>query len=89
MKKYQYTKEEKQQIIEARKGPAKDLSRLVGKIRRVCISEGRVTEVETKRDKKVRPKGVKVVIEEPCNEQSEDEQVEVHGADGQTIVITQ
>ena len=88
MKKYQYTKEEKQQIIEARKGPAKDLSRLVGKIRKVCISEGRVTEVETKR----KPKSPKVVIEKPCDKQEDEtteEQVEVHGADGKTVVITQ
>ena len=88
MKKYKYTKEENQQIIEARKGPAKDLSRLVGKIRKVCISEGRVTEVETKR----KPKSSKVVIEKPCDKQEDEtteEQVEVHGADGKTVVITQ
>lgn len=88
MKKYKYTEEEKQQIIEARKGPAKDLSRLVGKIRKVCISEGRFTEVETKR----KPKSPEVVIEEPCDKQEDEtteERVEVHGADGKTIVITQ
>jgi hypothetical protein len=88
MKKYQYTKEEHEQISKARKVGPKELSKLVSKIRKVCISEGRVTEVETKR----KPKRPKVVIKKPCDKQEDEtteEQVEVHGADGQTIVITQ
>lgn len=88
MRKYNYTEEERAQLADARKNDKKGLAKLVNKIRKQCEAENRFTEVETKR----KPKRPKVVIEKPCDKQEDEtteEQVEVHGADGTTIVITQ
>ena len=88
MRKYNYTEEERAQLADARKNDKKGLAKLVNKIRKQCAAENRFTEVETKR----KPKRPKVVIEKPCDKQEDEtteEQVEVHGADGKTIVITQ
>lgn len=88
MRKYNYTEEERAQLADARKNDKKGLAKLVNKIRKQCMAENRFTEVETKR----KPKSPKVVIEKPCDKQEDEtteERVEVHGADGKTIVITQ
>lgn len=79
MKKYQYTEQERAEIAAARKsGDQKALAKLVGKIRKQCVAEKRVLEVEDNRKKKE-----KAPVDEaaPADEVASDEQpVEVHGA---------
>lgn len=79
MKKYQYTEQERAEIAAARKsGDQKALAKLVGKIRKQCVAEKRVLEVEDNRKKKE-----KAPVDEaaPAAEVASDEQpVEVHGA---------
>lgn len=80
MKKYNYTEEERAQIADARKNNKKGLAKLVNKIRKQCIAENRFTEVED--DQREKPKAK----EEPAAKE-EEFAVEVHGADGTSVII--
>ena len=79
MKKYQYTEQERAEIAAARKsGDQKALAKIVGKIRKQCVAEKRVLEVEDNRKKKEKATVNEVA---PAAEVASDEQpVEVHGA---------
>lgn len=52
MKKYNYTEVERAQMAEARKNNRKGLAKIVYKIRKTCIAEGRFTEVEDNHSEK-------------------------------------
>ena len=80
MKKYNYTEEERAQIADARKNNKKGLAKLVNKIRKQCITENRFTEVEDAQSEKPKAK------EEPADKE-EEFAVEVHGADGTSVII--
>lgn len=80
MKKYNYTEEERAQIADARKNNKKGLAKLVNKIRKQCIAENRFTEVEDVHSAKTKAK------EEPAAKE-EEFAVEVHGADGTSVII--
>ena len=87
MKKYHYTKQEHDQIADARKNDKKGLARLVYKIRKQCIAENRFTEVEDTRSAKTKSKTAKKskVKEEPASE--EETSVEVHGVSETSVII--
>lgn len=80
MRKYNYTEEERAQLADARKNDKKGLAKLVNKIRKQCVAENRFTEVEDAQSEK--PKAKK----EPDSEE-EEFAVEVHGADGTSVII--
>lgn len=88
MKKYNYTEEERAQIADARKNNKKSLAKIVNKIRKQCIAENRFTEVEDVHSAKPKAKTVKKPEskEEPDSEE-EEFAVEVHGADGTSVII--
>lgn len=78
MKKYQYTQQEHDAIVAARKGDKKELAKIVNKIRKQCVAEKRVLEVEDNRKKKEKAPAAEAA---PAAEVASDEQpVEVHGA---------
>lgn len=79
MKKYQYTEQERAEIAAARKsGDQKALAKIVGKIRKQCVAEKRVLEVEDNRKKKEKAPAAEAA---PAAEVASDEEpVEVHGA---------
>lgn len=80
MRKYNYTEEERAQLADARKNDKKGLAKLVNKIRKQCLAENRFTEVEDAQSEKPKAK------EEPDSEE-EEFAVEVHGADGTSVII--
>lgn len=88
MKKYNYTEEERAQIADARKNNKKGLAKIVNKIRKKCIAENRFTEVEDVSSEKSKAKTAKKTEakEEPDSEE-EEFAVEVHGADGTSVII--
>ena len=88
MKKYNYTDEERAQIADARKNNKKGLAKIVNKIRKQCIAENRFTEVEDVHSAKPKAKTAKKTEakEEPDSEE-EEFAVEVHGADGTSVII--
>ena len=88
MKKYNYTNEERSQIADARKNNKKGLAKIVNKIRKQCIAENRFTEVEDVHSAKPNAKTAKKTEakEEPDSEE-EEFAVEVHGADGTSVII--
>ena len=88
MRKYNYTEEERAQIADARKNDKKGLAKLVNKIRKQCVAENRFTEVEDDQSEKSKAKTEKKskANEEP-NSEEEEFAVEVHGADGTSVII--
>ena len=88
MRKYNYTKEERAQLADARKNDKKGLAKLVNKIRKQCVAENRFTEVEDAQSEKPKAKTAKnpKAKEEP-NSEEEEFAVEVHGADGTSVII--
>lgn len=85
MKKYQYTQQEHDAIVAARKGDKKELAKIVNKIRKTCIKENRFTEVEDVRKKKDDSKSKEPAEVESAPEN--EEQIEVHGAEETSVVI--
>lgn len=83
MKKYNYTKEERAQIADARKNNKKGLAKIVNKIRKQCIAENRFTEVEDVHSSKPKAKTEK----EELAAKEEEFAVEVHGADETSVII--
>ena len=96
MRKYNYTEEERAQLADARKNDKKGLAKLVNKIRKQCVAENRFTEVEDAQSEKPKAKTAKKskaktekkskANEEPDSEE-EEFAVEVHGADGTSVII--
>ena len=88
MRKYNYTEEERAQLADARKNDKKGLAKLVNKIRKQCVAENRFTEVEDTRSANPKAKTAKKskAKEEPAAEE-EEFAVEVHGADGTSVII--
>lgn len=84
MKKYQYTEQERAEIAAARKsGDQKALAKLVGKIRKQCVAEKRVLEVEDNRKKKEKKAPADAPTDEVASAAevaSGELPVEVHGA---------
>ena len=77
MRKYNYTEEERAQLADARKNDKKGLAKLVNKIRKQCVAENRFTEVEDIRSEK----------KAAAEKEEEEFAVEVHGADGTSVII--
>ena len=98
MRKYNYTKEERAQLADARKNDKKGLAKLVNKIRKQCVAENRFTEVEDAQIEKPKAKTAKekkqgcnaegqFVSKKEAAEEEEEFAVEVHGADGTSVII--
>lgn len=88
MRKYNYTEEERAQLADARKNDKKGLAKLVNKIRKQCVAENRFTEVEDAQSEKTKAKTAKKSeAKEELNSEEEEFAVEVHGADGTSVII--
>lgn len=88
MKKYNYTKEERAQIADARKNNKKGLAKIVNKIRKQCIAENRFTEVEDVHSENPKAKTAKnPEAKEETTAKEEESAVEVHGVSETSVII--